>query len=120
MISLSAQITGMIVTVSIGLFLTMVVLLCVVPLFQASVDRSRPSMPALPPIFENLGIALAIAGFTFRVTEVAAVGVGLALLGAVLGSAKGAPQIHPLLEKVVLVFGVVGLGVLGEYYYVVS
>ncbi len=122
MIPLSAQITGMIVTVSMGLFLTVVAVLCVVPLVQAIVEKRRPEMPPLPAIMENLGIAVALAGLTFRVTEFTAAGVALALLGAWYGYSKGATshRIHPVFDKVVAVAGVISVGVLAEYYYIVT
>ena len=121
MIPLSAQITGMIVTVGMGLFLTAVAVLCVVPLVQAIVEKRRPEMPPLPAIMENLGIAVALAGLTFRVTECTAVGVGLALLGVWYGYSKGTSQrIHPIFDKVSAVSGVICVGVLAEYYYVLS
>lgn len=121
MIPISAQITGMIVTVSMGLFMTVVAVLCVVPLVQAIMERRRPEMPALPAIMENLGIAIALGGLTFRVTEFTAVGVALALLGAWYGYSKGISQrIHPVFDKVVAVVGVICVGTLAEYYYVVS
>ena len=128
MISLSAKITGLIVTTSMGLFLTAVAILCVLPIIQASVERRRPELPDLPAVFENLGIAIAIGGFTFRVSEAAAIGVALALLGAVYGATRktggkgkdAALGLHPILEKTMLVGGVLSLGVLGEYYYLMS
>jgi hypothetical protein len=128
MISLSAKITGLIVTTSMGLFLTAVAILCVLPIIQAAVERRRPELPDLPAVIENLGIALAIGGFTFRVTEAAAIGVALTLLGAVYGSTRktgektrgAAVGLHPILQKAMLVCGVLSLGVLGEYYYLLS
>lgn len=120
MIPLSAQITGMIVTVSMGLFLTVVALLCILPLVQSIMDKRKPELPPLPPIMEYLGVALALAGLTFRSTETAAVGVGLALLGVWFGSAGAGSQIHPAFEKIVVVGGVIGVGVLAEYYYVMG
>lgn len=128
MITLSAKITGLIVTASMALFLTGVAILFVVPLLQAIVERRRPDPPDLPAVFENLGIALAIGGFAFRMTEAAAIGVALALLGAALvhlrkaGAASRSPGngLHPLLQKTMLVCGVLCLGVLGEYYYLLS
>lgn len=121
MIPLSAKITGMIVTVSMGLFLAAVAVLCVVPLVQAIVERRRPKLPALPPIMENLGIFIALAGLTFRETEYAAVGIGLALLGAWYGYSGGfSHKIHPIFDKVTAVTGVISVGVLAEYYYIVS
>jgi len=128
MISLSAKITGLIVTTSMGLFLTAVAVLCVLPLIQALVERRRPELPDLPAVLENLGIALAIGGFTFRVSEAAAIGVALALLGAVYGSTRKTRQktggaasgLHPVLQKAMLVCGVLSLGALGEYYYLLS
>lgn len=128
MITLSAQITGLIVTTSMGLFLAGVAILCVLPLIQAVVERRRPDLPDLPAVFENLGIALAMAGFTFRVTEIAAAGVVLALVGAAYGAVRKvgggrggeSAALHPLLEKAMLVCGLVSLGVLGEYYYILS
>lgn len=128
MIPLSAKITGLIVTTSMGLFLTAVAILFIVPLVQAIVEQRRPDAPDLAAVFENLGIALAIGGFAFRVTEAAAIGVGLALLGAALGYArrhsvaggKAGNGLHPFLEKAMLVCGVLCLGALGEYYYLAS
>ena len=128
MITLSAKLTSVIVTTSMGLFLTAVAILCILPLIQASVERRPPELPDLPAVFENLGIALAIGGFTFRVTEAAAVGVTLALLGAVYGvvrKQKGkrrdpAAGLHPILETAMLVGGVLSLGALGEFYYLMS
>jgi len=128
MITLSAKITGLIVTASMGLFLTAVAVLFIVPLVQAIVERRRPDPPDLAAVFENLGIALAIGGFAFRVTEASAIGVGLALLGAVLGYARRTSEVrgkagnglHPALQKAMLVCGVLCLGVLGEYYYLAS
>jgi len=128
MISLSAKITGLIVTASMGLFLTAVAVLFIVPIVQAIVERRRPAPPDLAAVFENLGIALAIGGFAFRTSEAAAVGVGLALLGAVFGYArrrseaggKAGDALHPFLQKAMLVSGVLCLGALGEYYYLLS
>lgn len=130
MITLSAKITGLIVTTSMALFMTAVAILCVIPLIQAIVERQRPQMPNLSAVLENLGIAIAIAGFTFRTTDTAAAGVGMILIGVVYGyrrrKAENAeegdnrPHLHPLLHKVILVCGVLSVGALGEYYYLVS
>lgn len=120
MITLSAMVTGMIVTVSMALFITAVAVLCVAPLVQAIMERRKPNMPALAPVMENLGVAIAFAGLTFGETETAAVGVGLALLGAWFGAPKPGSRIHPAFDKVVAVVGVIGIGVLAEYYYVIG
>lgn len=128
MIALSTKITALIVTTGMGMFFTAVAILCVVPLVQAIVERRRPELPNLPAVFENLGIALAIAGFTFRTTDVAALGVGLTLIGAVYGyrtrkTEKGKDRgndLHPFLHKAILICGVLSVGALGEYYYIVS
>ena len=120
MITLSAMVTGMIVTVSMALFVTAVAVLCVTPLVQAIVERRKPEMPPLPAIMENLGVAIALAGLTFEATGTAAVGVALALLGAWFGSAKSGSRIHPAFDKAVAVAGVIGVGVLAEYYYVIG
>lgn len=126
MISLSAMITGVLVTASMGLFLAAVTLVCVLPMLEAIIVGRKPDMPDLPAILENLGIALAFAGFTFRITALAATGAALALLGA--GSAyvwrgrqAGAGRaLHPVLHKAALGCGLLGLGALGEYYYLMS
>jgi hypothetical protein len=128
MINLSVKLTSVIVTTSMGLFLAAVAILCILPLIQASVERRPPELPDLPAVFENLGIALAIGGFTFQVTEAAAVGVTLALLGAVYGTVRKktgkrgdtVAGLHPILEKAMLVGGVLSLGALGEFYYLMS
>lgn len=112
--------TASIVTLSMGLFLSAVAVLCVTPVIQAIVERRWPEMPPLPPIVENLGIAMAFLGLTAQATAIAAVGVGLALLGAWYGSEKSASQIHPLFDKIAAVVGVIGVGVLAEYFYVIS
>lgn len=120
MIFIPAKITGIIVTVSMGLFLAAVAVLFIVPLIQALVEKRRPAMPALPPVMENLGIAIALAGLTFRQTEFAAIGVGLALLGAWFGRSKKGRHFHPVFEKIALVVGVIGVGTLAEFYYVIG
>lgn len=120
MIALPAKITGMIVTIGMGLFLTAVVVLCIVPLVQAIVEKRKPELPPLPPVLENLGIAIAFAGLTFRVTEFAAMGVGLCLLGFWYGSSKSVGRIHPLFEKITAIVGVISIGVLAEFYYLAS
>jgi len=126
MISLSAKITGLIVTTSMALFMTAVAILCVVPLIQAAVERKRPNMPNLSAVFENLGMAVAIAGFAYRETDVAAAGVGLILIGAAYGYRQRKAgkakdnELHPLLHKAILICGVLSVGVLGEYYYIIS
>lgn len=120
MISLSAKITGMIVTTGMGLFITAVAILLIVPLIQAAVERRRPDVPDLPAILENLGIALALAGLTFQHTNVAATGVVMMLIGAVLGYGRKSESLHPTLQKVLLICGVFSVGALGEYYYLVS
>ena len=128
MIDLSAKLTGIIVTTSMGLFLTSVAILCVVPLVQAAVEGRCPVTPNLPAIVENLGLALAIGGVTFRVTEVSAIGIGLAFGGLGLsyfsrpGNRERASttDLHPLMHKATLVCGVIGMGALGEYYYILG
>lgn len=120
MITLPAKITGMIVTLGMGFFLTAVVLLCFLPLAQAMLEKRRPALPPLPPILENLGVAVALAGLTFRVTEVAAVGVGLALLGAWYGFGRKEAQVHPIFEKVAAAAGVICVGTLAEFYYLMT
>ena len=125
MISLSAKITGLIVTTSMGLFLTAVAILCVLPIIEAVAERRRPELPNLPAVIENTGIALAIGGFAFRVSEAAAIGVALTLIGAFYGAtaksnekSRGAAfGLHPILQKAMLVCGVLSLG---EYYYLLS
>ncbi|MDH5559132.1 MAG: hypothetical protein OEZ03_17430, partial [Alphaproteobacteria bacterium] len=112
MIELPVKITGMIVTLGMGLFLTAVVLLVIVPIMQAMMDKRKIGWPPIAPIMENLGVAMAIAGLTFRVTEVAAIGVGLALLGAWYGYGKAETHFHPVFEKVMAVAGVVCVGTL--------
>jgi hypothetical protein len=54
------------------------------------------------------------------VTEVAAVGVGLALLGAWYGLGRRQTQIHPIFEKITAVTGVVCVGTLAEFYYLLG
>lgn len=128
MIDLSAKLTGIIVTTSMGLFLMAVAILCVIPLVQAAVEGRGPITPNLPAIVENLGLALALGGFTFRVTEISAIGVGLAFAGLAFGyfSQPAEPDkavvlnLHPLLHKATLICGVFGVGALGEYYYIMS
>ena len=45
MIPLTAKIAGMIVTMSMGFFLSAVAVLCVVPVIQAIMERRRPEFP---------------------------------------------------------------------------
>lgn len=120
MFPLSTKITAIAVTTSMGLFLAAVAILLVVPLVQAAVEGRKPELPGFPEILENLGIAIAIGGFTVGVTKVAATGIVLMLAGAVLGHGKKAEVLHPTLRKMILICGIVGVGTLGEYYWIVS
>jgi hypothetical protein len=120
MITLPVQITGVIVTIGMGFFLTAVAMLCIVPLVEAVVEKRMPDMPKLPPVMENLGIAIALGGLTFRMTDITAVGVGLAVIGVISGIGKPAHQIHPVFEKATAVIGVVSVGVLAEFYFVIG
>ena len=120
MIELPAQITGILVTLGMGLFVTAVAMLCIVPIIQALVEKRRIAWPPLSPILENLGVAVAIWGLTFRETEMAAIGVGLALLGAWYGYGKAVSHVHPVFEKVTAVVGVICVGALAEFYYVMA
>lgn len=120
MITLPVKITGMFVTLSLGMFMTAIVLLCFLPLVQALMERRKPSMPPFPPILENLGLAVALAGLTFRVHEAAAIGLGLAFIGNIYGNSKATRYIHPVIEKTVVICGVIGVGALAEFYYVMG
>lgn len=120
MFPLSTKITAVAVTTSMGLFLAAVAILLVVPLVQAVVEGRRPKLPELPQVLENLGIAVAIGGFTIGVTKVAAAGIAMMLAGAVLGYGRKAEGLHPTLRKMILICGVIGVGTLGEYYWIVN
>jgi len=120
MITLPVTITAMIVTMSMGMFMSAVVMLCFAPLVQAMMGKRKPELPPFAPILENLGLTVALAGLTFRVTEVAAVGLGLAIAGYIYGRAKATSYTHPVFETVVAVCGVIGVGALAEFYYVMG
>ncbi len=119
MIDFSTSITSVIVVISMGFYLAAVSYLCVVPIMEALVERRWPAMPNMPAVSEYAGVALAIAGFTYQDTRIAAVGVALALLGGLLGFRK-APSLHPALAGPLTVMGVVCVGTLGEYFYLVT
>jgi len=118
MIPLSVQFTAMIVTLGMGLFFAVVSLLCVVPLYEALIEKRRPRLPNLDAAFENLGIALALGGLAFRETEVAAVGLGLAILGAVLGARRTRPALPRKVETGLMVAGLICLCVIGKFHYI--
>jgi len=119
-ISLSAQLTAVVVTFAMALFLSAVVILSVIPVLEALIGRRKITIPDLPATFENLGIALALVGFTARATEVSAIGVGLVFLGACLAARRVRAPLHPVLEKSLLVSGIVSLGVLAEFFYLAT
>ncbi len=119
MIDFSTNITSMIIVISMGFYLAVVSYLCVVPIIEALVERKKPTMPNMPAVSENIGIAIAIAGFTYQDTNIAALGVGLMLLGGVLGLGK-APFLHPALNGPLAATGLVCVGTLGEYFYLVA
>lgn len=120
MIPLSVQFTAVIVTLSMGLFFTVVSVLCVVPIYEALIEKRRPQLPNLPAASENLGIALAIGGLAFRETELAAVGLGLALLGWFLGTGRPVPALPRLVESGLMVSGLVCLSVIGKFHYFIG
>ena len=119
MFNLSTNITSMVVVISMGFYLAAVSYLCVVPLMEALVERKRPTIPNMPAVSENIGIAVAIAGFTYQDTKIAGLGVALMLVGGVLGIGK-TPSLHPALSGPLTASGVICVGVLGEYFYLVS
>lgn len=119
MINFATNITSVIVVIGMGFYLAAVSYLCVVPLMEALIERKRPSMPNMPAVSENIGVAIAIAGFTYQETNIAALGVGLTLLGGVLGLGK-APSLHPALSGPLAATGLLCVGTLGEYLYLVS
>ncbi len=120
MIPLSAQITAMIVTVSMGLCFSAVAILCVVPIYEAIVERRRPVLPDIPATLENLGIALALGGLTYRETGVAALGLAFAVLGTLLAAGTTSRALPRAFQAPLLICAIVSLGVLGEYFYLTS
>ncbi len=119
MINFSTSITSVIVVISLGFYLAAVSYLFIVPLMEALVERRKPSLPNMPAVSENIGIAIAIAGFTYHDTRIAALGVGLMLLGGVLGLKKE-PSLHPALGGPLAASGLICVGTLGEYFYLVT
>ncbi len=119
MLNFSTNITSVIVVISMGFYLAAVSYLCIVPLMEALVERRKPSMPNMPAVSENIGIAIAIAGFTYHDTNIAALGVGLTLLGGVLGF-RDAPSLHPALSGPLAAMGLICVGTLGEYLYLLT
>lgn len=117
MIPLSVQFTALIVTLSMGLFFAVVSLLCVVPLYEALIEKRKPRLPNLDAAFENFGIALAIGGLAFRATEVAAIGLGLSILGAVLCARRKQPALPRPVEIGLMVSGLVCLSVIAKFHY---
>lgn len=120
MIPLSVQFTAVIVTLGMGLFFAAVSVLCVVPIYEALIEKRRPQLPDLPAAFENLGVALAIGGLAFRETELAAIGLGLAVLGAVLGAGRKAAALPRPVETGLMVSGLVCLSVIGKFHYFIG
>lgn len=120
MIPLSVQLTAVIVTLSMGLFFAVVSVLCVVPIYEALIEKRRPQLPNLHAAFENLGIALAIGGLAFRETEVAAIGLGLAVLGAVLGAGRRNAPLPRMVESGLMISGLVCLSVIGKFHYFIG
>lgn len=120
MINFAANLTGVIVVIGMGFYLAAVSYLCIVPLMEALIERKKPAMPNMPAVSENIGVAIAIAGFTYQETNIAALGVGLTLLGGLLGLGKNAPSLHPALSGPLAATGLVCVGTLGEYLYLVA
>lgn len=120
MIPLSAQLTALIVTLSMGFFFAVASALCIVPIYEALIEKRRPHLPGLPAAFENLGIAVAIGGLALRETEVAAVGLGLALLGTALAAGRRAPALPRLVESGLMVSGLVCLSVIAKFHYIIG
>jgi hypothetical protein len=119
MFNLSTNITSVIVVISMGFYLAAVSYLCVVPIMEALMERRWPTIPNIPAVSENIGIAIAIAGFTYQDTKVTALGVALMLVGGVLGIGKS-PSLHPALNGPLAASGVLCVGVLGEYFYLAT
>ncbi len=119
MVNLPTNITSVIIVISVGFYLAMICYMAIVPVIEAVIGRQRPRLPDLPDVCENAGIVLAIFGFATQNTMLAALGVGMTLLGAVLGSGRS-PDLHPALQLPVAILGIVCVGTLGEYLFLVA
>ncbi len=119
MVNLPTNITSVIVVISVGFYLAVVCYLVVIPIIDAVLSRSWPQHLDLRAACENAGIALAIFGFSIQNTTVAAFGLGMALLGAVLCFGRS-PDLHPVLQLPVAILGILCVGTLGEYLFLVA
>lgn len=119
MVNLPTNITSVIVVISVGFYLAVIGYLVVIPIIDAVLSRSRPQHLDLRTACENAGIALAILGFSTGSTMVAAIGVGMTLLGAVLCFGRS-PDLHPVLQVPVAILGILCVGTLGEYLFLVA
>lgn len=117
MVDLPANLTSVLVVVSMGFYLAAISYLSIVPLIEALIERRRPTKLNIPALMENGGVAIAIAGFTVQDTGYAALGVVLTLSGALLGAKRNSNILHPALHMPLVVMGIICLGALGEYYY---
>lgn len=72
------------------------------------------SMPLLPSFFQNLGVPLAILGFTFQSTEMVVL-AGLMISVGMLTTSERSIALHPTIEAPMLGLALMTLGLLGLF-----
>ncbi len=115
MSGLTTNIATSILTLSVCLYLGIIMALFGLLVLAGTAGRWSLARAWFPAFSEHLGVVVAILGFTFRWTELALLGLGLVAMGRGVGQAEMA-AVNRAVEAPLMTSGLVSLGTLALLY----
>ncbi len=106
------NVAALCVTLSVMTYLCLMAIILVKLATEEADIRRQLAWPMVPAFCKNCGIPIVIAAFAFGQTEYAVVGALLVALG-VVGSTKVTINIHPSIEKPLLILAIISLALVG-------
>ena len=106
------NVAALCVTLSVMTYLCLMAVILVKLATEEAEVRRQLAWPMIPAFCQNCGIPIVIAAFTFGQTDYAIVGVLLIALG-VVGTTKVTINIHPSIERPLLILALLSLALVG-------
>ena len=111
MVNVAVGLSPFIVTISLAFFFSVIALQGLSLILEGSVQRKLPSLVAISPLSQNLGITCALIGLTFRDLNMAVLGPLLIAFGLVASRGRFY-TLHPAIELPLLISGLLSTIVL--------
>lgn len=112
---IAAGVAALLVTLSAFFYLGITSILLWKLAVEGPEVRRVLAVPLLPVLFQNVGIPLAILGFSVRMSELAVIGALMIALGALITSDRSV-ALHPTIEAPLLGLAMVALASVGLFY----